>query len=567
MGKNMKLKTRLGVMAVILVILVAGILTGINYHDSITNFKDIYVQSAKSDYTLISSLVGSEYPGQWTVQSSVLTKGKASIADLQSYIENIYKDTNTHVSICYGDVRVATTTVDKTGASLKGQSVKSEIADKVLAGETIEKVEDVGGISCAVSYNPIKDSTGKIIGIFFTGKDISDINTRLSKQLITSVIWVIALSVLALACIHFVLKIVFKPLQYVEKQMNMLSEKDFTKEEHIDSIQTTDEVGSIAMASRNMVDMIREMILQIVQSSESIDGIANDTQDHMKALTENVEESVAATEEISAGMEETSASTEQVNASVESVKEMLQKFVDHAEDGNQRASDIKDRAVSLRSKAVEKQTAANEMVESNKEKVKAALETSKNIMEIEKLADTISGIADQTKLLALNATIEASRAGEAGRGFNVVAQEIQKLSLESATAVSRIQEIVSTAVGSVQELTKIIEDIMQYLNGDVHDAFESLVNTGNVYEQDSEYIDDFTGNISKRSQELLDDMNNIAEAMGAIAITVDESARGNNNVAESSTNIAAKTEAVLSLSEKMKENADKLSDYVEAFHY
>ena len=207
------------------------------------------------------------------------------------------------------------------------------------------------------------------------------------------------------------------------------------------------------------------------------------------------------------------------------------------------------------------------MVESNKEKVKAALETSKNIMEIEKLADTISGIADQTKLLALNATIEASRAGEAGRGFNVVAQEIQKLSLESATAVSRIQEIVSTAVGSVQELTKIIEDIMQYLNGDVHDAFESLVNTGNVYEQDSEYIDDFTGNISKRSQELLDDMNNIAEAMGAIAITVDESARGNNNVAESSTNIAAKTEAVLSLSEKMKENADKLSDYVEAFHY
>lgn len=567
MTKKLKLKTRLMMMAVVLVLVTSTILTVLNFNISVSDYSDLYVESTDESYDLINSLMNSEYQGQWNVESGQLYKGKTSAGDLQAFLESIYKSTDYYISICYGDVRMATTTTDEDGNSLKGQKVKDAIAEKVLAGETICDIENVAGKLCAVSYNPIKDSTGKVVGIFFTGADASSINSMKSHIINTGIAAVLILGALAWVCISVLLKRILKPLRYVENQMHMLSEKNFTKEKHIDSINSNDEVGSIASASRDMVEMTHAMILQIAESAKAIDEIANETQSNMEVLNDNVEETVAATEEISAGMEETTASTEQVNTNVDGIRDMLQEFSEEAKNGSMRAEKIKKTAVDLKEDALQKQKSADHMVSTNKIKVKEAIETSKQISEIEVLAQAISGIADQTKLLALNATIEASRAGEAGRGFNVVAQEIQKLSIESTNSVTKIQEIVSGAVESVRNLIGITEEIMQYLDVDVKQAYESLVETGNKYEEDSEYIDGFTDRLSTKSSILLKDMNSIAEAMEAIAITVDESAKGNNNVAESATNIAAKTDSVLSLSEKMKQKADSLAHFIKEFKY
>lgn len=563
----MKMDKKLSIMSVAMVIITALILTLTNVYKSDQETKDLYTETAEKEYNMINGFMGNKFSGDWNVQSGTLYLGEKKAEDLSGFIDNIYSNDNVYMSICNGSERIATSVTDKSGKSVKGTSVKDEIAKKVLAGEIVNGIETVNDRVCAVAYHPIKDKSGKAVGIYYVGIDASSIAKSRSEMIRNNVISVLILSILAIIAVHFILKLMLKPLSYVEKQMVKMSNKDFTKEEHIDSIHSKDEVGNIAEACRAMVKTISGMVGIIVDNSESIAEIADHTEDNMNKLGENVEETVATTEQISAGMEETTASVEQINASVENIKDMLGKFNENAEVGNNRADEIKKRALSIMENATARQAKAKELLELNSAKVESAIEKSKSINEIEQLADSISGIAGQTKLLALNATIEASRAGEAGRGFNVVAQEIQKLSLESTNAVTKIQEIVSGAVESVKDLITVTGKITEYMNTDVMGILTELVETGNSYNADSDYMDQFTTTLSERSTELLDDMNNIVEAMNAISITVAENAQGNTGVAESATDISAKTQEVLGMTEKLKEHSDSLSEYVGDFQY
>ena len=113
--------------------------------------------------------------------------------------------------------------------------------------------------------------------------------------------------------------------------------------------------------------------------------------------------------------------------------------------------------------------------------MKQSVADSQSVDKINALTGDILSIAGQTNLLALNASIEAARAGDAGKGFSVVASEISQLSDSSRDTATNIQTINTLVIETVHELTDHANDLVNYIQETILPDYDSFVDAGMQY--------------------------------------------------------------------------------------
>ena len=312
------------------------------------------------------------------------------------------------------------------------------------------------------------------------------------------------------------------------------SENDLTK--RVD-IHSNDEVGQIGQCFNEFVSTLQDVISQFTGSTHEVAGAAT--------------EIAASSEEIASGMQEQSSQITQISSAVE---EMSASIIEVARKSGEAANDANESGrVAEEGGAVVSETVVgmNSIADAVSAGAASVSELGKRGEQIGEIIAVINDIADQTNLLALNAAIEAARAGEHGRGFAVVADEVRKL----ADRTTKATEEIGLSIQAIQSETGEAVSKMNAGTDQVAVGVEKATEAGKSLEQIVAGAQNVASNIQSiaaAAEQQSAAAEEVSRNIESITAVTAQSTEGAQQAAEAATQLSGKAEELLALVGRFK---------------
>jgi methyl-accepting chemotaxis protein len=322
-------------------------------------------------------------------------------------------------------------------------------------------------------------------------------------------------------------------LRFLKQRVSRLLESDASASYDRVQLLYFDDVGDIAALFNRFLDKFRGFLDEIVASAFTLSGSVQQLSTATKEVTSTSNMQAAAVKEVVSTMEDSNIITQSIGGSIVEVTRIAVRTKEHADSGTDIVQESSDKM--------------NEIRKKNTDTISGIRSLTEKIRAIWDIVDIINDIVEQTRIIAFNAALEASSAGEAGKNFRIVAEEIKRLadstSRSTAEIQSRIMEIQKAANNLIVVSEEGTERIRQgyELSDKLRSVFSEILASADVSASSSESIEH-----SIRQQ---------ASAFEQIVVTMKEISRGIDNLVVTQQQTAGTAEALKDMAGTLKSQA------------
>lgn len=468
-----------------------------------------------------------------------------NLVDLNQIVEKVKIGTSGYVSVLDNNRTILVHPSEQIGAKAE----KADYYDRMFQSESDSFTYTYkDGTDKKMAFVTNKLTGWKIVGTFSMGEV-----DAVAAETLPAILAIVVGSVIGGAIIVLlVVRSLTQPLTVLMRAVERVQQGDLT---HSVSVRSRDEIGRLAQSFEDMRQSLRQVLSEVHEGAIHVAASS-------EQLLASAEQSSQASEQISSTIQEMAAGAEKQVAYVEQGHQVMAGMAGTADVINDSARQVAAVAVETAGKAASgseaierassQMTAINDTVASLAQSIKELGVRSK---EIGNIVEVITEIAGQTNLLALNAAIEAARAGEHGRGFAVVADEVRKLAEQTTISTGKIAQLVA----AIQQETGSTVESMQTATREVNAGIEVVQEAGASFADIRGAVED----VARQIQDVSDSVQTMTEGVAQMVQTTQIFREVAEQAADGTQNVSAAAQEQLASMEEINSSASALSRMAE----
>jgi methyl-accepting chemotaxis protein len=416
---------------------------------------------------------------------------------------------------------------------------------------------DYSGTSYLTTYYKIGDTGLVLLGMI----PESELNSAARNVIVFTVLIVLAAVVIAFGTGIVIANSMSRTISQIIKASEKAASGDLTV--RLKSLRK-DELGKLTLSINSMIASMRALIEKTFSVSEKVTSSAfevSSTSGHVSAISADISRAI---QEIAQGASEQATDSEN---GVEKIKELADK-INIVSENARMIEDLTKSTMEITGVGLtsinDLNSKANETTVISKEIVRDILELDKQSKSIGTIVKVISKIADQTNLLSLNAAIEAERAGEMGKGFSVVADEVRRLAAQSMDATQQIAFIIK----NTQNMTSKTVEKAAATEAALSSQNNAVQETIGIFRQILKSMENLNGKVEQINRMIMEMEENKEQAINSIqniSAVSQETAASSQEVTASTQEQLASIEDLAAKAEELKNDADDLQQSIMQF--